>query len=78
MAMKDDSGAMTKASGLTGAEARINQAAEGIRGLTNDMVEELPVRLWVGDTIRKLTIQAPLQSLAIAFLLGVIIARRRG
>ena len=69
---------MTELSNPAGDEARIDHAAEAIRGMTNDMVDELPVRPWVADTVRELTIQAPLQSLAIAFLLGVIIARRRG
>jgi hypothetical protein len=69
---------MTEASGLTGDPARIDHAADAIRGMTKDMVAELPARPWVIDTIRKLTIQAPLQSLAIAFLLGVMVARRRG
>jgi hypothetical protein len=70
--------AMTEASEpITGDETRINQAADAIRGMTKDMVDELPVQPWVADTIRKLTIQAPLQSLAIAFLLGVIVARGR-
>ena len=78
MAMKDDPGAMTEASGLTGDETRIHQAAEAIRGVAKEIVEELPAHEWVADTVRKLTIQAPLQSLAIAFLLGVIVARRRG
>jgi hypothetical protein len=69
--------AMTEASSLTGDETRIDQAADAIRGMTKDIVDELPVRPWVIDTVRKLTMQAPFQSLAIAFLLGVIVARRR-
>jgi hypothetical protein len=73
-----ETAAMTEASGPTGDEARIDQAAEAIRGMTKDMVEKLPVRYRITDTLRELTIQAPLQSLAIAFLLGVIVARRRG
>ena len=49
---------MTELSNPAADEARINHAAEAIRGMTNDMVEELPVRPWVADTVRKLTIQA--------------------
>ena len=69
---------MTEASGLTGDEQRIDHAAGAIRGMTKDMVDQLPVRPWVIDTIRKLTIQAPLSALAVAFLLGVIATRKRG
>ncbi|HLG84930.1 MAG TPA: hypothetical protein VKY22_28320 [Bradyrhizobium sp.] len=69
---------MAEASDAARDEARIDQAADAIRGMTNDMVSELPVRQWVIDTIRTLTLQAPLRSLAVAFLLGLIIARRRG
>jgi hypothetical protein len=67
---------MTEADGLTNDEARIDQAAEAIRGMTRDMVDELPLRPWVINTLRNFTVQAPLKSLAIAFLLGVIVARR--
>ena len=69
--------AMTEASGLTDDQTRIHQAAEAIREVTKEIAEELPAHEWAADTIRKLTIQAPFQSLAIAFLLGVIVARRR-
>jgi hypothetical protein len=68
---------MTEADSLTGDEARIDRAADAIRAMTHDMVDELPLRPSVTNTLRNLTIQAPLQSLAIAFLLGVIVARRR-
>jgi hypothetical protein len=73
----NETAAMTEASSVTGDEMRIDQAADAIRGMTKDVADELPVRPWVVDTIRKLTVQAPLQSLAIAFLLGAIVARRR-
>ena len=35
---------MTEASGLTGDPARIDHAADAIRGMTKDMVAELPAR----------------------------------
>jgi hypothetical protein len=76
MAM-NETAAMTEASGLTGDQTSVHKAAEAIREVAKEIVEELPARERVADTIRKLTIQAPLQSLAIAFLLGVIVARRR-
>jgi hypothetical protein len=69
--------AMTEASGLRTDEARIDQAAEAIRSMTTEMVVQLPVRYSVFRAVRELTIQAPLQSLAVAFLLGVIVASRR-
>lgn len=74
----EDSSAMTEASGLTGDEGRIEHAAEAIRGMTKEMMRELPARRpRLSDRLRKMTLEAPLQSLAIAFLLGVLMARRR-
>ena len=67
---------MTELETRTDEQLRINQAAEAIRGMTRDIADELPLRRWVTKTVRNLTIQAPLTSLAIAFLLGVIVARR--
>ena len=72
----NETAAMTEASGLAD-DSRIHGAAETIRGAAKEVAEELPVHEWAADTIRKLTIQAPLQSLATAFLLGAIVARRR-
>jgi hypothetical protein len=59
-------------------EARVQQAAdEAFRVLTGDE-DELPRRgiRW-SETLRRVTTEAPLHSLAVAFLLGVLIARRR-
>ena len=76
MAMKEAS-AMTEASGLIGDETRIDHAAEAVRDMTKDMVAELPSRRpTFADALRKATVEAPLQSLAIAFLC-VLLARRR-
>ena len=75
MTMKEAS-AITEASGLTGDEARIDHAAEAIRDMTNDMMEEMPANRRLADTLRKMTVEAPLTSLAIAFLLGILVARR--
>jgi hypothetical protein len=68
---------MREAFGLRTDEARIDQAAEAIRSMTTEMVVELPVRYSVVRAVRNQTIRAPLQSLAVAFLLGVIVASRR-
>lgn len=59
-------------------ETRINHAAEAIRSMTRNMVDELPLRHWAADTLRTLTVKAPLRSLAVAFLFGVVVARLRG
>jgi hypothetical protein len=78
MGTMEEVSAMTEAAGLTGDELRIGHAADAIRGMTKDMVDELPQpRRRLSEMIRQATIEAPLQSLAIAFLLGVLIARRR-
>jgi len=74
----EDSGAMTEASGLAGDRERIDHAADAIRGMTKDVADRLPgQQRRLSELIRQATIEAPLQSLAIAFLLGVLIARRR-
>jgi hypothetical protein len=78
MTMTEDSSAMTEASGLTGDEGRIDHAADAIRGRPEQMVDELPARRpRLSDRLREMTLEAPLQSLAVAFLLGILMARRR-
>ena len=70
---------MSEASGLTSDEARIEHAAEAIRDMTMDIVQELapPRRSPLAEALSKLTMEAPLRSLAIALLLGVWVARKR-
>jgi chorismate mutase len=62
-------------------ESRIRQASEAIRGMANDLQPAAkglePVMRRITDDLCNITREAPLQSLAIAFLLGVMIARRR-
>ena len=59
-------------------EAHVQHAAdEAFRVLTGDKSDLLPIRAQIVDTLRKVTIEAPLHSLAVAFLLGLLIARRR-
>jgi hypothetical protein len=62
-------------------ESRIRRASEAIRDMANDMKPTTqglePVVQRLTDNICQLTRQAPLQSLALAFLLGVLIARRK-
>jgi len=78
MGTTDEAAAMTEASGLTEEQQRINRAADAVRGMTKGMAGGQPTQ-WrrVADLLRQSATDAPLQSLAIAFLLGVLIARRR-
>ncbi|HZR88163.1 MAG TPA: hypothetical protein VFB02_15245 [Bradyrhizobium sp.] len=74
----EESAAMTEASGLAGDRERIDHAADAIRGMTKDIADNQPGRQRrISELIRQATIEAPLQSLAVAFLLGVLVARRR-
>lgn len=58
-------------------EARVQEAAdEAFRVLTGREVPPRP-RVRVSQVLRDATREAPLHALAIAFLLGVLVARRR-
>ena len=49
---------------------------DAIRGMSRDLAEEVaPHPTWL-DQVSAATRAAPIQSLAIAFLIGVILARR--
>ncbi len=59
-------------------EARVQQAAdEAFRVLTGNEVPRSPRRFRLGQVIAEATREAPLHALAAAFLLGVLVARRR-
>jgi len=59
-------------------EARVQQAAdEAFRVLTGNEDELPPRRTRFSESLRRATLEAPLHSLAVAFLLGVLLARRR-
>jgi hypothetical protein len=60
-------------------EARVQHAAdEAFRVLTGDEAPPLPRRrMRAAEVLRDVTREAPLHALAVAFLLGVLIARRR-
>jgi len=61
---------------VEGAEERIDNAVNAIRGMSRDLADELaPSPTWL-DRIAAATREAPIQSLAIAFLLGFMLARR--
>jgi hypothetical protein len=69
MDMKEAS-AMTEASGLTNEQD----------GNTRRLIPQSPskdVAIRWAERLRKITLRAPLQSLFVAFLLGVWVARRR-
>jgi hypothetical protein len=55
---------------------RIEQATEAIRTMSQDLAAEVAPRPTWASGVSDLTREAPVQSLAIAFLLGVIVARR--
>ena len=58
------------------AEARIGRAVDAIRSMSRDLAEEVALRPTWRDRISAATREAPIQSLAIAFLIGLILARR--
>lgn len=58
------------------AEARIGRAVDAIRSMSRDLAEEVtPPPTW-RDRLSAATREAPIPSLAIAFLIGLIVARR--
>jgi hypothetical protein len=69
MDMKEAS-VMTEASGLTN-----EQGGDARRLPSESPLEDAAIR-WA-ERLRKVTMKAPLQSLFVAFLLGIWVARRR-
>ena len=57
-------------------EQRVKQATEAVRKMSQELADELRPRPGWSDLIREITRDAPLQSLAVAFLIGVMLARR--
>jgi hypothetical protein len=58
--------------------SRVRRAGESIRAMADEMAEGLqPAAETLSVRLRRATIQAPMHSLAIAFLLGLLLARRR-
>ena len=58
--------------------ARISRAARAINAMSDSMdAELLPKQHPVLDALSLLAREAPLRSLAVAFVLGVMVARRR-
>lgn len=69
-----EASAMTEASGLTN-ETDGNEQTSGGRRRPPQPAKDAAI-VWA-DRLRKVTVQAPLQSLAVAFALGMWVARRR-
>jgi hypothetical protein len=65
--------------GLTPSEeARVQQAAdEAFEVLTGNVVPPKQPRSGVARVLREAVLEAPLQAITVAFLLGVLVARRR-
>ena len=57
-------------------EQRIEKAVDAIRGMSQDLADEVEPRPGLLDRLSAATREAPIPSLAIAFLIGVIVARR--
>ena len=74
MDMKEAS-AMTEASGLTNDRDSIERTSEARRRPLQSPSQDAAIR-WA-ERLREVTVKAPLQSLFVAFLLGVWVARRR-
>jgi hypothetical protein len=69
-----EASAMTEASGLTN-EMDGNEQTSRARRRPAQPSQDAAI-VWA-DRLRKVTVQAPLQSLAVAFALGMWVARRR-
>ena len=57
-------------------ERRIERATDAIRTMSDDLADEVTPRPGWMDWLGAATREAPIPSLAIAFLIGVILARR--
>ena len=58
------------------AEQRIGKAVDAIRSMSRDLADEVAPRRGLLDRLIGATRSAPIQSLAIAFLIGFILARQ--
>ena len=74
MDMKEAS-AMTEASGLTNGEGGNEHSSDARPRPLQSPSQDVAIR-WA-EQLRQVTVKAPLQSLFVAFLLGIWVARRR-
>ena len=70
-----ETSAMTEASGLTNEQEGVEQTSGGGRRPIQPPAQDTAIR-WV-ERLRKMTVEAPLQSLFAAFVLGMWVSRRR-
>ena len=56
-------------------EKRLDKAVDAIRGMSRDLANEVAPRPTWLDQVRAFTCEAPIRSLAIAFLIGALLAR---
>jgi hypothetical protein len=72
----NEASAMTEASGLVDDQDRLKNASPAMpgKGKQTDFPRSTTE---LGEQLRKVTIDAPLRSLLVAFLLGAWVARRR-
>lgn len=70
-----EASAMTEASGLVDEQDAIEQTSGARRRPLQSPSQDAAMR-WA-DRLREVTVKAPLQSLFVAFLLGVWVVRRR-
>jgi hypothetical protein len=72
----NEASAMTEASGLVDDQDHLKNASPATRGKGKQM--DFPRSATeLAEQLRKMTIEAPLRSLLVAFLLGAWVARRR-
>ena len=71
-----EASAMTEASGLTNDQDGLENSSRGTPG-TGKETDPRPPATRFSEQLRKVTMEAPLRSLFLAFLLGVWVARRR-
>ena len=70
-----EASAMTEASGLTNEQDGIEQTSDARRRPLQPRSQDAAIR-WA-ERLREVTVKAPLQSLLLAFVLGMWVARRR-
>ena len=72
-----DVSAMTEASGLENDIDGGEHSPRGAQGSAGPSFDAQSAMAGMSDELRRITVAAPLRSLAVAFLLGVLVARRR-
>ncbi len=68
---------MSNTEAIADAGGRIDRATSAIRTMSEDLARELRPEPTLRGRLRSATRKAPLQALAAAFLLGLLVARRR-